>query len=644
MANSIATGILKHLGLVGPTSALSTGQLVPPANTPQANQRMMKDWEQLGRIDNPDVWAQYGSMMKGPKSFDEMLKLWDEMSGWDLMAAALQEFVEEATAVDSNSPGVLWYECNDRQFEDELNDLVVDLDVETLMPSQVWHVAGLGNDFEKIDYAPGIGVTGLRYVHPFDVRRFWLARNRQCVGFRWEGHPPDKDSIYVGLDNRTNIERINLNNGSSVENLWFPWDFLHFRRLFQHRSSEHGEPVFDQAQGIYKKLRLAIDQMVVHRAQVQPDRYAVNIDVQEQTPTEQMKTVQRWKQSLRANMSFGSGSSNSPFSDPTDFKSFYNPLALDTVIWIAKPKNFNNTIEKLPGTANVPDVYDIELLTDLFYSILGMPKSWFGIGQDGSNGVPSGKALLAQDIRFLRKVKSIRRPIINGYTWLGYFHAVLKGKNIESLDIKAKMPEIGGLEEQMKAELLERQAAVLQQLGEVMEIYNLPKEAWVEVIFKKYMHLPEEVINVFITSLPNELPAPDQMESQGRRPRREAPRVGRLIKEIEDHISKNAGANAAVSELKRTLLGESSESRLPVRRYRKVEDVLFQPTFRESEAIVSTNGTPWTSRGTPKNATKALQEGMSRNKPERGDGGAEKIQEADVPAPTREPGWRKYYG
>jgi hypothetical protein len=48
--------------------------------------------------------------------------------------------------------------------------------------------------------------------------------------------------------------------------LWYPWDFMHIRRMYRLRMNEHGEPIFDEAAGIYKKLRLAIDQMVVHRA------------------------------------------------------------------------------------------------------------------------------------------------------------------------------------------------------------------------------------------------------------------------------------------------------------------------------------------------------------------------------------------
>src|SRR5574343_1919375 len=569
MRKSIATGVLKHLGLVGNTS-IASNSLVPRGNTPSAQQQLMRDFGDAGRIEDPDVWARYGSLMQNPQSFEAMLKSWEEMAGWDLMAAALQEFVDEVCSTDSNSPGVLWYECNDQKFEDEINDLLVDLDTETILPSQVWHVAATGNHFEKIDYSPGLGVTGLRFVHPIDVRRFWLERNRQCIGFRWQGHIPNKDDAFVGLDNVTPLERVTVNDGENVENLWYPWDFLHFRRMFRNRATENGVPVFYEAQGIYRYLRLAIDQMVVHRAQVQPDRYAVNIDVQEQPPTEQMKTVQRWKQSLRSKLSFGPGQGTNNLNAPTDFKSFYNPMSLDTVLWIARPKGFAHGIEKIPGTANIPDVYDIELLTDLFYSILGMPKSWFGMTKDGQPA-PSGKALLAQDIRFLRKVKGIRRPILNSYIWLAYFHAVLTGRNVETLDIKAKMSEIGGLEEQMKIELLEKQAAVLAQLGDVMEAYNLPKEAWVEIIFKRYMHLPDEVVNVFITSLPNEIRAEENLN------RRPAPRLSKILREVEDRIGRET---PVIRELRAAVYGNTPTERRPMKRFRTAVDVLSMPDMK----------------------------------------------------------------
>jgi hypothetical protein len=392
MAQTPINALMKYAGLIG-TSGVRTGSLVPRANTPNADQQLWNEFQQAGRVADPDIWTKYNTVMKRPTTFDAMLTLWDEMSTWDLIAAALVEIVDEATQTDANSPGTIWYQCNDQAFEEELNDMLVRLEVEQILPSQVWHIAALGNHFEKIEYAPVEGVLGLSFIHPTDIRRYWLERNRKVIGYRWNGHKPNKEDIFVMPDNQTPVERISMNNGQSLEELWYPWDFLHFRRMFRMRISEHGEPIFAEADGIYKKLRLAIDQMVVFRAQVQPDRYCINIDVQEQPPIEQMKTVQRWRQALRSKLAFGQQGDPDKFNSAADFTSYYNALALDTIIYLAQPKGFSNAITKLNGTMDVPDVYDIELLTDLFYSIIGMPRSWFGGGGANKEGgeAPSGK-------------------------------------------------------------------------------------------------------------------------------------------------------------------------------------------------------------------------------------------------------------
>jgi hypothetical protein len=431
---------------------------------------------------------------------------------------------------------------------------------------------------------------GISFVHPMEMRRYWLERNRKCVGFRWLNHKPNKEDVFVQPDNRTPVERVSMAAGQNIEDLWYPWDFLHFRRMFRMRMSEHGEPIFAEADGIYKKLRLAVDQMVVCRAQVQPDRYAVSIDTQEQPPVEQMKTVQRWRQTLRSKLAFGQVGMPNELNGVSDFTAYYNALALDTMIYIAQPKGFNNVITKLPGTVDVPDVYDIELLTDLFYSIIGMPKSWFSGGSGGSGGggeMPSGRALLAQDIRFLRKIKSIRKPLINVYQWMGYFHAVLKGKNIEELDIKAMMPQIGSLEEQMKLEMLGVQADVLQKLGDVMEQYSLPKEAWIDTVFKRYMHLPDEVVSVFMTALPSEI----EQEASGKeesRIKRAAPSTLRLINEINEKIKCTPGGEDAVRMLREVVYKEKLLDR-PNTKWNR-DRVFSMGAIKENDVVISSFG------------------------------------------------------
>lgn len=588
MANVTSTGLLKYLGLIG-TSGVRTGSLVPRAQTPDADQRLWREFEDAGRVADPDIWTKYNTVMKRPTTFEAMLQLWEEMSGWDLIAAALVEIVDEATQADANSPGTIWYQCNDQEFEEELNDMLVRLEVEHIIQSQVWHIAAFGNHFEKLEYAPNEGILGMSFVHPMEIRRYWLERNRKAVGYRWMNHKPNKEDVFVMPDNKTPVERVSMNNGQTLEELWYPWDFLHFRRMFRMRISEHGEPIFAEADGIYKKLRLAVDQMVVHRAQVQPDRYAISVDTQEQPPVEQMKTVQRWRQALRSKLAFGQQGNSGEWNSAADFVSYYNALALDTIIYLAQPKGFNNVINKLPGTADVPDVYDIELLTDLFYSIIGMPRQWFGSQRDTGKDAPSGKALLAQDMRFLRKIKSIRRPILNCYEWLGYFHAVLKGKSIEQLDIKAMMPPIGSLEEQMKMEMLQMQSDVLARLAEVMDMYKLPKEAWVETIFKRYMHLPDDVVNVFITALPGEI---EQEEGAGgptvESKKRPAPGASRLIKQIDEALRSHPKGKSLVHEL--NSLVYRGQVLPPPRSRTLLREVLSPQVFKENDVVISSFG------------------------------------------------------
>src|SRR5258708_7468580 len=120
MATTIGGNLLKYLGLVG-NSGLHTGSLVPRGNTVDANQQIFRDFERGGDVSDPDIWTRYNTLLRSPTTFQTMLELWEEMSEWDLMKAALVEIVDEATQVDANSPATIWYQCNDRQFGEELN-------------------------------------------------------------------------------------------------------------------------------------------------------------------------------------------------------------------------------------------------------------------------------------------------------------------------------------------------------------------------------------------------------------------------------------------------------------------------------------------------------------------------------------------
>lgn len=571
---SVVANLFNFLGLM---ASPHQAQIIPGSSIPTND---VTNFDKSGVVSDPNIWSGYNDVMRRPSTFIEALSLWNEMASWDLIAAMLNTIVDETLQTDSSSTNSLWYECNDSNVEDDLNDTLSNLGAETLLPSQVWHIAGMGNNFEKIDYCIGEGINGLTYVNPVDIKRYWLERSKKCIGFRWDKYKPDDKLTKIG-DMSFNRNQLQFNS-QLAEDLWYPWDFLHMRRLYRFRQSENGEPLFEEASGIYKKLRIAIDQMTVHRAQVQPDRYVFEIDVKDQSPSDQYKSIQRWKNSLRNSLSF-KPQTNDPFGKTTEFHSFYNTLALDSIFWVAKPRDFNHTITKLAGTANVPDVHDIELMTNLFFSITGMPKNWFGLGAtaEGTGAPVSGKALLAQDMRFLRKIKNIRKPIIESYTWLAYFHTILKhDKDIASLDIQTKMTPIGSLDDQLKVEVLGAQTDILDKLADVMDKYGLPKEAWIELVFKKYMNLPDEIVHTFITALPNEVETMESMKNK---------RPVKMKEVMEDIIKKVGPDKIPTNNLIQTIL----DGKLPKRsskKYKSVNEVLNYPKLQDNDIIVSGYG------------------------------------------------------
>src|SRR6185369_9195261 len=158
---------------------------------PVADERALAEFAKTGAISDPNVWSYYNTAMNRPTTFDEMMRLWNDMSMWDMVTAALTELVEEASQPDPATERVIWYECSDKKFEDELNGvMLVNVDAETVLPSQLWHIAGFGNNFDRIHYEQGVGVVGLSFAHPMDVRRYWLAKTRRCIGFNWVREQP----------------------------------------------------------------------------------------------------------------------------------------------------------------------------------------------------------------------------------------------------------------------------------------------------------------------------------------------------------------------------------------------------------------------------------------------------------------------
>jgi hypothetical protein len=133
-------------------------------------------------------------------------------------------------------------------------------------------------------------------------------------------------------------------------------------------------------------------------------------------------------------------------------------------------------------------------------------------------------------------------------------------------------------------EMLRMQAEVMDILADVMDKYALPKEAWVETIFKRYMHLPDDVVNVFITALPAQMDDQNQQESL----KKPAPRAYKLIREVEEALDKSPGSRRLIAQLKDAhRIHESVKGR---RHKVTMESIMGRPNTKENDLIISSFG------------------------------------------------------
>jgi hypothetical protein len=140
------------------------------------------------------------------------------------------------------------------------------------------------------------------------------------------------------------------------------------------------------------------------------------------------------------------------------------------------------------------------------------------------------------------------------------------------------MSPIGSLEDQMKMEVLRLQSEVLTDLADVMERYNLPKEAWIEVIFKRYMHLPDDIVNVFMVALPGEA------QPAGESKKQPAPNTAKLIQEIGARL--DANKIGLIRKLREAMSSGMAEERRPKKM--SVSQILAGPqSVKEGDLVVS---------------------------------------------------------
>lgn len=387
-----------------------------------------------------------------------------EMSESDTIQPIIELYTEEATQPDITKRKSIWYTCSDKAIEKKLNDMLEQIDVESVIQSIVSGVAGRGGQMMRVLYNTQQGVVGL--VHPdTPVRRLFDRTTKVLLGFLWEGQQPDSPFY------------------DTQREVFAPWDFIHFRRMMG--PNEYGQGMLEHLYRIWKRLEMSLDQMAIYRLHTSPNRLAVEVFTGSQDVTSQANTIHLFREMMRSQIGL----------DNDRMSSEFNPPALESVLFIPKGDNETHSVQTLQGDKDVPKVYDIETLTKFLYGGARVPKAYLGHGDDSGNGLAKS-SLVTQDIRFARMIRTLRRPIVNGFQQLATFHLAFLGLAPENYKVEVEMSRISSIEEEVNAEVVERQANAARTIVDLLQLLNVPNKETIELVFTEYLKLPRDFVEL----------------------------------------------------------------------------------------------------------------------------------------------------
>lgn len=403
------------------------------------------------------TWDWYRTQLELSQERLDLYRDYMEMDQDDLIAAVLDAISEDATQRDFMSEKVVWVESQNPQIEEACNATLERLDAEDNAPGICRETAKMGDCFEFVHHQRGYGVVAHEFVQPQMVWRY--ERAGRLAGFTM-GEQPEPNS----------------------EKLMLPWQFIHFMRVGGRRypGVQYGDAWIRPARRLYRKFRMVEDAMIMYRIRMAPDRDVYYIDVGSAPPDEQVAIVKMWKRLFKKNVSY----------DPSTgiLRGEVNPLAYDEdIFWPTKDGN-SSRVERLSGSSNVGEIFDVEFLVNRMFSALRAPKEYFGFG-DSSGIFDRGKSLEQQDIRWARGVKGVQHSVTRGYARLLQIDLALKGidPTAPGNEFVVKMTPVSALDEIQRADLYDARLRSMEGLTRlVVDLEGLNRKAWFKFLLEKF--------------------------------------------------------------------------------------------------------------------------------------------------------------
>ena len=410
----------------------------------------------------------------------------------DLLTAVMDTYAEETTQRDPDIARTIWVESKNPVVKDHITRLFDRLDVEDKIYGIARSIVKYGDLFMKLYLKPQYGIESWVMFSPY-----------HCVRLEKEGI---LKGFYLGTELPGDPKNLEPNH--------LPWELVHWRLMGKAVDLLYGTSAIASGMRIYRKLMMMEDHLVIYRVLRAPDRFVHYLDCGDVSPDVAQRMAQKYASQLKKDRMLDA--TTSPIEGVKE--AYKPPAAVDDIVF-PLTKNKQSKIEKLAGSNNFSDVYDIEYMLKRLLSCLRVPPGYLGIEKEGGL-FDSKNALVQQDVRFARQCKKLQRAIIIGFVRLGQIE--LMYNNLDARDpqneFTVSMPPISYLEEAQRNAVIQTRVDIMGKLADLGVTLKLNRVAWLTYILRTFGRFTDDIIRQYLSGMPGEAlgaaePTPEEKEA-----------------------------------------------------------------------------------------------------------------------------------
>jgi len=439
------------------------------------------------------TYDRYLNYMTLPADRLALYNLYEDIADVAEIGSVLDGYAEDATQFEQMQQRTVWCEADDDEIVEEVHHLFDVIGVEEWIEGLAHDTAQYGDDFCRLHYdekIPQKGILGVEWLDPREVERV-----------------EDPYGNLIGFAQLQTQQSIGMKTSVNDEDLWMPYDVVHFRLLSQKfmrfrggveqrygETAMYGTSLLWNVRRVGKQVRLLEELLIIYRLSKAVDRFIYYVDVGKGgSPAQQQRTLNDWRRAMKKR----------EYKNPTtgEFDVLYHAAALDDdIYWALHGDVQNSRVEVRPAVGNVTDAVDYDAFINKLFAGLRAPKAYFGYEGD----VNAKATLSSQDIRFARGVKKIQRSIINGLTRIAQIHLIFK-KGLKPEDVERvftlRMVDPSQLELIQRLEADQVKLDIAARYLEFGETAGLNKVAWVIHVLQNVLNMSNDDIQRFASDI-----------------------------------------------------------------------------------------------------------------------------------------------